>query len=201
MTTVSSEVAKAIHKAQSEIEGAKKGKKNEHFKSKYADLTSVWEACREALSANGLAVIQMPTAAPPGSIGLRTVLLHTSGESVEDTFYMPLKDPTNPQAAGSAITYARRYALAAFIGICPEDDDGNAAATGRNDSAPCRPKTQGTDNVKQEILNKFAQATGKGDVAKMKELYTEVKNSPFPESTKTEMLSSMGSAIKAKQGK
>lgn len=120
------DIATALAKAQAEIEGAKKDSTNPHFKSSYADLASVWDACRKALTGNGLSVVQGPMS-DEGRVGVTTMLMHSSGQWLESTFFMrPTKD--DPQGAGSALTYARRYALAAMVGVAPEDDDGNAAS-------------------------------------------------------------------------
>lgn len=120
-----SELAKALHKAQGQIEGAKKDSANPHFKSKYADLTSVWDACREALQANGLSVAQFSRVTEAGAV-LVTRLLHVSGESLDGETPL-LNSKGDMQGLGSALTYARRYGLAAMVGVCP-DDDGNAAS-------------------------------------------------------------------------
>jgi hypothetical protein len=120
-------LAEALAKAQGAIEGAKKDSANPYFKSKYADLASVWDACRKALSDNALSVIQT-TEAPefPQTVIVDTRLCHSSGEWVQGRIVMkPVKD--DPQGIGSCLTYARRYALSAMVGIAPEDDDGNAA--------------------------------------------------------------------------
>jgi len=128
------EIATALAKAQAEIEGAKKDSTNPHFKSSYADLASVWDACRKALTANGLSVVQGPVS-DEGRVGVTTMLMHSSGQWLESTFFMrPTKD--DPQGAGSALTYARRYALAAMVGVAPEDDDGNAASEKVTGSKP-----------------------------------------------------------------
>lgn len=120
------ELAAALAKAQGQIEGAKKDSINPHFKNRYADLASVWDACREALTTNGLSVVQSAENCEAG-YGVTTMLLHTSGQWIRGTLYLkPAKD--DPQGAGSALTYARRYALAAMVGIAPEDDDANAAS-------------------------------------------------------------------------
>lgn len=123
-------LAAALAKAQGLIKGASKDRTNPHFGSKYADLASVWEACRAALSANGLAVVQTTTTDAEGSVSLRTLLLHAGGASIEGLYPIRPQQPT-PQGYGSAITYARRYALAAMVGVAPDDDDdGNAASSG-----------------------------------------------------------------------
>ncbi len=118
--------APAFVKAQSAIEGAVKDSTNPHFKSKYADLASVMGACKKHLNENGIAVIQRPAHSPDGNLALETVLLHESGEWISGEGEIPLVQKT-PQAYGSALTYARRYFLAAIVGVCPEDDDGEGA--------------------------------------------------------------------------
>lgn len=118
-------LAEALAKAQGMMKGALKDVTNPYFKSKYADLSSVWEACREALSSNGLAVVQ--TNETDDAVVIETVLLHSSGEWIAGRLRMIPKEPT-PQGVGSCITYARRYALAAMVGVAPEDDDGNEAS-------------------------------------------------------------------------
>ena len=134
-------LAAALAKAQAVIEGAKEEAVNPYFKSKYADLASVWSACKKPLTANGLSVIQ--TVENGGETAyLVTMLLHISGEWIRSfmPIYMTKKDP---QSFGSAITYCRRYALAAIVGVCPADDDGEAAQ-GRDAAkkeAPAAPKT------------------------------------------------------------
>ena len=120
------ELSTALSKAQGLIEGAKKDAANPFFKSKYADLASVWDACRAALAVNGLAVIQSP-AAEGTRVSVDTLLTHSSGQWVAGTVSVTAKEDS-PQAIGSAITYLRRYALQSFVGVAPEDDDANAAS-------------------------------------------------------------------------
>lgn len=124
----------ALAKAQAEIEGAEKGKVNPAFRSKYADLSSVWEACRAPLSKNGLCVIQQPFTRG-NQAGLRTQLGHSSGQWVACVSTTTPKDG-GPQALGSCITYLRRYGLSAFVGVCPEDDDGEKAEGRDRDARP-----------------------------------------------------------------
>jgi len=113
-------------KAQGEIEGAAKDKVNPHFKSRYADLSSIWEACKPALNGNGIAVLQSLAPSDGGTLALETVLLHSSGEWLRGKAVVPL-GKNDPQGFGSALTYARRYSLASMVGVCPEDDDGEGA--------------------------------------------------------------------------
>lgn len=130
------ELAAALSKAQAKMKGAVKDAENPYFDSTYADLSSVWEACRGPLTENGLSVVQTTKATAPGEICLVTTLLHTSGQWIRGELQMKPVKP-DPQAAGSCITYARRYALAAIVGVSPEDDDGNGASSPtRRDGKP-----------------------------------------------------------------
>lgn len=130
------ELATAMAKAQGQIKTALKDSKNPHFKSSYADLTSVWDACREALTKNGFSVIQRTDFDAGGEVWLETMLLHSSGEHIASRYPLrPAKQ--DPQGYGSAITYARRYCLAAIVGVvADEDDDGNAASQRNGNHAP-----------------------------------------------------------------
>ena len=118
----------ALAKAQQQMRSAAKDSLNPHFKSRYADLSAVWEAWREVGPALGLAIIQTPVDGPEGKLVLETVLLHSSGEERRSRLTFPVGQQT-PQGYGSALTYARRYALSAMVGIvADEDDDGNEAS-------------------------------------------------------------------------
>lgn len=119
-------LAAALAKAQGEMEGAAKANINPHFKSKYADLASVWDACREPLSKHGLSVLQ-PVSADGARVTVTTILAHSSGEFISEALTMTAAQNT-PQGVGSTITYGRRYGLASMVGIAPEDDDGNAGS-------------------------------------------------------------------------
>ena len=119
-------LAEALAKAQGAIKHALKDSTNPHFKSSYADLASIWEACRKELSDNGLSVVQPCDFNEVGGLIVETTLMHSSGEWISGKLFMPVPQAT-PQGIGSAITYARRYSLAAMVGIAPDDDDGEAA--------------------------------------------------------------------------
>jgi hypothetical protein len=112
--------------------GAKKDSTNPHFKTAYADLASVWDACRAPLANAGLSVVQLVSSDATQGIPhcghaiIETILAHSSGEWVSSTLAVPLTK-SDAQGLGSAITYGRRYALAAIVGVCPADDDGEAA--------------------------------------------------------------------------
>lgn len=115
--------------AQGEIENAVKNAANPHFKNRYADLAEIINTVRPVFSKYGLAVVQFPSYdAEFGVVGITTHLTHSSGEWL--TTDLPAGAPTpkkDPQGVGSAITYLRRYALAALANIAQEDDDGEAA--------------------------------------------------------------------------
>ena len=119
-------IAAALAAAQAEMGKALKQSNNPAFRSKYADLGNVMDACLPALNKNGIAVIQ-PTGADTEGRYVETILLHTSGQTL--SCRVPLIVSKNDmQGYGSAVTYARRYGLMCMAGIAPEDDDGNAAA-------------------------------------------------------------------------
>lgn len=119
------ELASALAKAQAEFKGAKADSTNPFFKSKYADLQSVWEAVRTPLTSNGLSVIQITEESEKGTL-LQTILVHSSGQYISSSLYLRTKDDS-PQALGSALSYTRRYALAALLGVYQTDDDANVA--------------------------------------------------------------------------
>ena len=112
--------------------GAVKDSKNPFFKSDYADLTSVIKAIKEPFANHGLSYTQFPTN-DDGRIGVSTLLMHESGEYLEHSYTLPTTK-ADPQAAGSAITYARRYALQSIAGIPTADDDAESAMIRNNQS-------------------------------------------------------------------
>lgn len=129
-------LAKALAKAQAAIKPAAKGAENPFFKSSYADLPAIQLACRQHLAANDIAVIQSTSFDTDGVL-LETMLAHSSGEWVSGTYPVrPAK--ADPQSMGSAITYSRRYALAAMVGVVAEDEDDDGAQASGNVRAPSR---------------------------------------------------------------
>ncbi len=119
------ELSAALSKAQGMIRPAVKDSTNPFFKSKYADLSSIWDACKEPLCTNGLAVLQT-TEYKESQLILVTTLAHSSGQWIRS--YMPIHPVKNDsQGIGSALTYMRRYSLASMVGVTTgeEDDDGN----------------------------------------------------------------------------
>lgn len=119
------ELATALAKAQGAMEGASKSSSNLHFRSKYASLEHVVDAYREEFAKNGLSLTQHPSAVG-ADVTVTTVIMHVSGQWISSSLTMTAKD-AGPQAIGSCITYARRYAALAAAGLAPEDDDGEAA--------------------------------------------------------------------------
>lgn len=128
MTDSIANLAAALATVQASIEGAEKDRSNPAFKSKYATLASVWEAWQAVGPKQGLSLVQLPGAMTDGKVTLTTMMLHKSGEWMRETLTIPVTKP-DAQGYGSALTYARRYALAAFAGIAPEDDDGNGCVS------------------------------------------------------------------------
>ena len=122
-------LAKSLSIVQGKLTYAKKDSKNPFFKSNYADLESVWDACRDLLASNGLSVAQFPGTYSEldKTMSLTTVLLHESGEWISQEMSVPMSK-VDAQGAGSCISYMRRYSLAAVVGVVQADDDGNAAS-------------------------------------------------------------------------
>lgn len=132
------ELATALAKAQAEIQPAPKDATNPFFKSKYASLPAIREAIREVFGKHGLAVVQKPSVVD-GKLVLSTLLLHSSGQHLECGELAAEVDLGNPQQLGSAITYFRRYSLAALSQtVADEDDDGEAATRPRKPAPPKR---------------------------------------------------------------
>jgi len=118
-------IAKALLAAQRQIDGVAKDGTNPFHKSRYATLPDVIEAVKGALNDAGIVISQAAFAADNG-IGIQTTLLHESGEWISDELVMPLAK-ADPQGAGSAITYGRRYGLSALVGLRAVDDDAELA--------------------------------------------------------------------------
>lgn len=137
-----SNFAKSFIKAQAEMVNASKDSTNPHFKSKYADLTSVRDACVPFLNKHGIAVLQ-PIVQLENKQYIKTMLLHETGESMECLTEI-MHTQNTAQAHGSGITYARRYGLQSLVCIGAEDDDGQKAS----------------ENPKQELRNDDDVRTG-----------------------------------------
>jgi hypothetical protein len=130
------ELAKALVKFNSKVSKISKDANNPFFKNNYATLDNIIDEVRPILTENGLSILQIPSGDGENVI-MKTLLLHESGEFLEsdELIMKPVKN--DPQALGSAISYARRYSLNAFLSLnTGEDDDGN------NASQPQKPKQQ-----------------------------------------------------------
>lgn len=123
-------LAKALAKFQADIKDPARDKDNPYFKSKYVALDGLLDAVRPVLAANGLSFIQSPVSNGQ-DMGVATLLMHDSGEWIESDPFMLHAVKNDPQAGGSAITYARRYSLSAVLGVAwDDDDDANMATKG-----------------------------------------------------------------------
>lgn len=143
------EIAAALAKAQGEFGAVKKDKTAKvksdkaNYEYAYADLASVIDGVRDALSKNAIAFTQIPGFNDKGAFVLVTKLIHSSGQWIAGEW--PLPNQAAPQQMGSSLSYARRYSLCAVAGIATEDDDGTAAqqahqrAQQRPASATARP--------------------------------------------------------------
>lgn len=148
------ELMAAVAKAQAKLHPAKKDADNPFFKSKYADLPAVWDAL-VPFREEGIAIVQCPAEADAGHIAIETTLAHASGQWIRSRLVMPLAK-NDPQVAGSAITYGRRYALGCMTGlVTEEDDDGNAASHAPQASAPRAPMTH--KQTAQAKINELRQ--------------------------------------------
>ena len=121
------QIATALLKAQSEMSNPIKGSNNPYFRSKYADLNAVREAVIPVLNAHDVVVLQ-PIVSIDGRNFVKTILLHSSGETIESFTEIVYAKTNDAQAQGSGITYARRYGLQSLVCIGADDDDGNAAS-------------------------------------------------------------------------
>ena len=179
------DLAAALAAAQGQMGGALKASDNPFFKSRYADLASVWQACRKPLADNGLAVIQTvrveydnvnPDVAAlanavsekvrPPAVVVTTLLAHHSGQFIEESLTMWPRE-NSPQAIGSCTSYARRYSLAAMVGVYQQDDDAESAE-GR--------KTYGDDSGADEAvagLQDVVKAVALGDAPLLRTLWNE----------------------------
>jgi hypothetical protein len=147
-------LAVALVKAQAEMGSPKKDSANPFFKSKYADLAEVISVVKDPLLKHGNAFLQIVT-----QDGVETTLIHESGEFISGTTPVIVAKPNDPQALGSAITYARRYGLQAMLGIPAEDDDGEKAM-GRTVAKAVQPKviqknTDKTDAPRGDMTDDF----------------------------------------------
>lgn len=148
------ELAAALSLAQGQMEAAKKDKENPYFKSHYSDLASVWEACREPLSKHGLSVTQL-TDVEEGKLVIESVLMHKSGEWISGRLAMPITK-NDPQSMGSLISYGRRYALGAIVGVVSEEDNDAEGTMDRGKKEEKKPPKQ---EAKKDEIPEFSTET------------------------------------------
>ena len=148
----------ALARAQGEIEAASKDKTNPAFKSRYADLTAIWGACRPALAKHAISVTQWPVHSEDGRLHMITRIAH-GGEWIKAHFSIPVTKQ-DPQGYGSATTYAKRFTLAAALGVvADEDDDGNAASARPATRQEPKPEpAKPAETLADAILRRFNEA-------------------------------------------
>lgn len=188
------ELATALAAFQGAMKPVKRDAENPFFKSKYADLSGIWDAIRAPLAANGLSVAQGSTVTADGQAVIVTTLLHKSGEWIEGELPVYTKD-RSPQGLGSGITYARRYALAAILGISTEDDDGEVAEARGKPEAPAWRETV------EQFADYFEKAETVEQVTKLS-TWLEKRRSFIPANEYKEMESRIvGALMKLSNGK
>lgn len=143
-------ISPALVGAISKIEGAVKDKKNDHFKNRYATLEACIEASRDTLAEHGLCIVQGPGEMTGNLLTVTTRLVHTSGEWMQTDYQIPLTK-SDAQASGSAISYARRYALQAMLNMASVDDDGNAASQPAGEKPPLAKRDFGPSGMGEDF--------------------------------------------------
>ena len=173
-------LATALAEAQGELENATKNSQNPHLKNKYADLAEILNTVRPVLSRHGLAVSQHPAFAE-NMVQVETILLHKSGEWLASTITAPVQK-ADPQGVGSAVTYCRRYSLAAIVGLSQEDDDGHAASKGKPTAQPAtrpqqspQPEPMISDTQRKHLMAIYAGAPREDRLADANEIFQRAK--------------------------
>lgn len=168
------EIAKAMAAFQSEVKQPEKDAVNPHFKNKYVTLDGIVRAIQAAGPKHGLSFIQIPTVNEQG-VSVSTVILHSSGQYIEfEPITLPM-DKRNAQGAGSAITYGKRYSLAAAFGIVSDEDDDGNAASHQQQQRQQRPPQQRQQKPPQAPLTPPKQQGGGISAEQMQTLTAVVK--------------------------
>lgn len=167
-------LAKALASAQAKLGDAKKDSTNPHFKNKYASLSSVREAITKVLSDAGIAVVQAFEPHGDSGVCVVTTLMHESGEWITSRLFIPVSKK-DAQGFGSALTYGRRYALAAIVGIAADDDDDAEASVARDTKPVAKPSVAKPESDKIEagfaarldaVKTTDDMAAAEGDISK-----------------------------------
>ncbi len=174
----SPELTRAYIKFWGEVENVVKNSVNPHHKNQYANLEAVLAVVKPVMVANGLALLQVPGEAKDGNQVIHSILMHTSGQSWSFKTELPLGDKKTAQAAGSCITYARRYFTLALAGIAPVDDDGEDAS--------------GSDS---EVTGTTARPAGVRAASALRESIRDATSLEFLEALKTEVQNSGDSKL------
>ena len=157
-------LADALAKFQAEVQDPAKNSDNPFFKSKYVELDDLLKATRPVLSKHGLAIMQEPTSSDGQLISIKTIILHSSGEWIE---FEPLTlkvVKVDPQGAGSAITYGRRYTLSSVLGVAWDaDDDANQASGKQSQSTYTQQNKQTNTNTPAHQQKPATSQTSESD--------------------------------------
>ena len=169
------DLATALCLAQAEMGGAVKDSNNPFFKSSYADLTSVIKVIKQPFANHGLSFVQLPVTSDGGKgVGVSTMLMHNSGQWIQNEYLLPM-DKITPQGAGSAITYARRYALQSLVGIPAVDDDSEMAMY-RNSPPPVvePPAKRVSKSLAQSVVALVVSSQASGETSELVEALAEL---------------------------
>jgi hypothetical protein len=167
------ELAIALSKAQAEMPPAEMKSVNPFFKSKYADLGSVIKAAKPVMAKHGLSISQLPTSLGD-MLGVTTILMHESGEWIEDTIMLPIneeKGKSAAQVAGSVISYLRRYSFASILGMYADEDiDGNAPPQSQKKKTTRKPR-QSKKETNADVFQAVVEAGIVDNLDHAKQLY------------------------------
>ena len=190
-------LSSALLKAQRNIGAAVKGAANPFFKSKYADLGSVMEACKSALNDQGITILQPVQSDSTGDF-VETMLLHESGEFMSSNMKLVLSKQ-DMQAYGSAVSYARRYSLQSLVFIPAEDDDGERSMVRQHPKVDLGAKSAAIDQTNQQPVTVIQQTTI-ADVPKARTTFRKSTPSTIAATTTLSTLVAVNNTTTANNG-
>ena len=168
------DLATALCLAQAQMGGAVKDSNNPFFKSSYADLTSIIKVIKKPLSDNGLSFVQLPITSEGGKgVGVITMLMHNSGQWLQGEYLLPM-DKITPQGAGSCLSYSRRYALQALLGIPAVDDDSEAAMFRGQPAAQEPPQKRVSKTLVQSVVGLVISSQASEETSELVEALAEL---------------------------